>query len=99
MVPIVLLPEESVSVPVVDRLAVCEMAPVPLAVKVIDEPVTLAFMAIPALEPACNVTAPVAVMVSLVAAVMLPPLAAVSVMENMAPVDVPAVDTAAESVT
>ena len=100
-VPIAPLPENRVSVPVVERFAFAawEMAPVPLAFKVIDEPVTLSFTTIPALVPACRVTAPEAVMVSPVATVILPALLAVSVTENMVPVEAPAVDTAAESVT
>jgi len=96
MVPLV---EDRVSVPVVERLvlAAWEMVPVPFAFKVIDEPVTLAFMAIPALVPDWRMTAPEALMVSPLATVMLPPLA-VSVMENMAPLKVPVVEKAAESV-
>src|SRR5271170_5903788 len=84
-VPMVPLPEESVSVPGVDRLAAWEIMPVPLAFNVIDEPLMLAFMAIPAFVPDWRMTAPVAVMVSPVATVMLPLLLAVSVTENIAP--------------
>jgi len=55
-------------------------------------------MFIPAFVPDWRMTAPEALMVLPLAMVMLPPLAAVSVMENMAPLKVPDVEKAAESV-
>ena len=69
-----------------------------MAFNVTEEPVILALTAIEPLVPACNVSAPVAVMVSPVATVMLP-VAFVSVKLNTNPVDGPPVETvAAESV-
>ena len=90
MVP---LPENRVRVPAVERfvLAAWVMAPPPLAFKVIEEPVTFPFMAIPAPGPDWRVTAPVAVMVLPLATAMVPPLLYVSVTETVPEVILPKV--------
>ncbi len=100
--PIVPPPEVKVKVPAVDILVAAAWlivpVPVPVAFKVTEEPVILALTAIEPLVPACKVNAPVAVMVSDAATVMLP-VALVLVKLNINPVDAPPVDTvAAESV-
>src|SRR5438128_2271343 len=86
-VPMLPEPEDKVSAPPVERLvaAASVMEPLPLALRVMDEPVTLALTAIPALVPACRVTAPEAV--SVLPTVMEPPEAAVSVNDKVAPVE------------
>ena len=70
-----------------------------MAFNVTEEPEILALTAIEPLVPACNVNAPVAVMPSDAATVMLPVVPFVSVKLNIKPVDGPPVETvAAESV-
>jgi len=101
-VPIAPLPEFRDTVPAVTvPLPLSEMMPEPLALivtlPIVAEPVaTLAFTATPALVPACNV---VAVAVIEFDTVIAPPLTAVSVNQNVLPVDAPLIVTGPASLT
>ena len=99
--PIVPPPEVKVRVPAVDILvdAAWLIVPEPAGIQCYGRAGNISITAIVPLVPACKVNAPVAVMVSPVATVMLPVVPLVSVKLNTNPVDGPPVETvAAESV-